>query len=187
MKPDPSPTPPAPAPSAFPWLLWATVAAACLFVAAAYWRGYRINLTPSEPMGLWRIVPLHRPASVGDLVFICPLPSAETREAKARGYFRSGPCQGGLAPLIKRVVAVAGQRVDIGSIVTIDGQALASSDVNPFDGSGRRIEPGRSGTVPTGSVFVHSSYPGSYDSRYFGPLPVSGILGLAQKILTDAP
>ncbi|MGO7748441.1 conjugal transfer protein TraF, partial [Rhizobium ruizarguesonis] len=26
-----------------------------------------------------------------------------------------------------------------------------------------------------------------YDSRYFGPLPVSGILGLAQKVLTYAP
>ncbi|MGO6944738.1 conjugal transfer protein TraF, partial [Rhizobium johnstonii] len=23
--------------------------------------GYRINLTPSEPLGVWRIVPLHRP------------------------------------------------------------------------------------------------------------------------------
>lgn len=33
---------------------------------------FRINLTPSELLGLWRIVKPDRRILVGDLVFICP-------------------------------------------------------------------------------------------------------------------
>jgi len=43
------------------------------------------------------------------------------------------------------------------------------------------------GTIPEGEVFLHSEFVGSYDSRYFGPLPSNGILGLAREILTFSP
>ncbi|WP_436003827.1 S26 family signal peptidase [Rhizobium sp. LjRoot30] len=43
------------------------------------------------------------------------------------------------------------------------------------------------GVVPPGTVFLHSEFPGSFDSRYFGPLPMDGILGLAREVWTDAP
>jgi len=38
-----------------------------------------------------------------------------------------------------------------------------------------------------GTLFLHSDFVGSYDSRYFGPLPAEGTLGLAQEVLTFAP
>ncbi|MDQ0322448.1 type IV secretory pathway protease TraF [Pararhizobium capsulatum DSM 1112] len=41
-------------------------------VAAGWSGGYRLNLTPSEPLGLWRIELLSRDVAVGDLVFVCP-------------------------------------------------------------------------------------------------------------------
>ncbi|WP_414089937.1 nitrilase-related carbon-nitrogen hydrolase [Rhizobium sp. BR 314] len=63
MKPDVSPS--TSARSAFPWALWITVAAACLSAASAYWHGYRINLTPSESMGLWRRPGVHLSAAIG--------------------------------------------------------------------------------------------------------------------------
>ena len=158
-----------------------------LAISTARIGGYRINLTPSEPLGLWRIVPLDRRAAVDDLVFICPLATAEMREARARGYLRSGSCPGGVAPLIKTVIAVAGQHVEIGVSVSVDGQVISSSSLASRDGKGRPLAPFPSGIVPPGYVFLHSSFPGSYDSRYFGPVPASGILGLAQEILTYAP
>ncbi|WP_259671188.1 MULTISPECIES: conjugative transfer signal peptidase TraF [unclassified Rhizobium] len=149
--------------------------------------GYRINLTPSEPLGLWRIIPLHRPAAVNDLVFICPPETAGMREAKARGYLRFGPCPAGVAPLIKTVIAVAGQYVEIGASVSVDRQAVLSSSLAAKDGKGRTLAPFPGGVIPSGYVFLHSAFPGSYDSRYFGPLPASGVLGLAQEVLTYAP
>ncbi|MHC2483348.1 conjugative transfer signal peptidase TraF [Rhizobium leguminosarum] len=149
--------------------------------------GYRVNLTPSEPLGLWRIVPLDRPVAVNDLVFICPPVTAEMREARARGYLRSGFCPGGVAPLIKTVIAVAGQHTEIGASVSVDEQVISSSSFASRDGKGRPLAPFPSGIVPPGYVFLHSSFPGSYDSRYFGPVPASGILGLGQEVLTYAP
>ncbi|MUZ74451.1 conjugative transfer signal peptidase TraF [Agrobacterium vitis] len=155
--------------------------------SAAIIGGYRINMTPSEPLGLWRIVTLDRPAAIGALVFICPPQTPTMQVARGRGYLRFGTCPSGLAPLIKTVVAVAGQRVEIGSGVTIDGRRVASSDLAKRDGKGRPLMPFTGGIVPGNHVFLHSSFKGSYDSRYFGPLPASGILGLAQPVLTYAP
>jgi conjugative transfer signal peptidase TraF len=156
-------------------------------VAAAIVGGFRINLTPSEPLGLWCIVALDRPAARGDLVFICPPQTTVMQEARERGYLRSGTCSGGVAPLIKTVVAVAGQHVEIGTGVTIDGRPIAHSDLVERDGNGRAMTPFPGGVVPDESVFLHSPFRSSYDSRYFGPLPASGILGLAQPVLTYAP
>ena len=156
-------------------------------VAVAIVGGFRINLTPSEPLGLWRIVALDRPVSSGDLIFICPPPTPVMREARERGYLRSGTCPGGVAPLIKTVIAIAGEHVEIGAGVTIDGRPIAFSDLAERDGKGRPMKPFPGGIVPGESVFLHSPFKGSYDSRYFGPLPTSGILGLAQPVLTYAP
>ncbi|MDH6268249.1 conjugative transfer signal peptidase TraF [Rhizobium sp. SG_E_25_P2] len=161
--------------------------AAILLVVTAVAGGYRVNLTPSEPLGLWRIVPLDRPVAVNDLVFICPLATAEMGEARARGYLRSGSCPGGVAPLIKTVIAVAGQHVEIGDSVSVDGRVVSSSSLALRDGKGRPLTPFPSGIVPPGHVFLYSAFPGSYDSRYFGPVPISGILGLAQEVFTYVP
>lgn len=161
--------------------------AAILAIGTALVGGYRINLTPSEPLGLWRILPLYRPVAVNDLVFICPPETAEMGVARARGYLRSGSCPGGVAPLIKTVIAVAGQHAEIGASVTVDGRVVSSSSLAPRDGKGRPLAPSPSGVVPPGYVFLHSAFPGSYDSRYFGPVPASGILGLAQEVVTYAP
>ncbi|MDL2403158.1 MULTISPECIES: conjugative transfer signal peptidase TraF [Rhizobium] len=160
---------------------------ATVLVMAVFYYGYRINLTPSEPLGLWRIVSLDRPASVGDLVFICPPQTASMREARARGYLRVGSCPGDVAPLIKTIIATAGQRVEIGAHVTIDGRPIPFSDLAERDGEGRPITAFPGGVVPAGSVFLYSAFRSSYDSRYFGPLAASGIIGLAQEVLTYAP
>lgn len=156
-------------------------------IATAIFGGYRINLTPSEPLGLWRIVALDRPASTGDLVFICPPQTVAMMEARERGYLHSGACPGGVAPLIKTVIAIAGQSVEIGAHVTVDGRQIPFSKLAQRDGKGRPMKPFAGGVVPDESVFLHSPFRSSYDSRYFGPLPASGILGLAQPVLTHAP
>ncbi|MGR7993497.1 conjugative transfer signal peptidase TraF [Xanthobacter sp. ZOL 2024] len=149
--------------------------------------GLRINLTPSEPLGLWRIVPLDRPVAVGDLVFVCPPPGSVSAFGRERGYFRWGSCTGGAAPLIKTVAALAGSRIEVGASVTIDGAALPRSELIARDGAGRPLTPWVGGIVPAGQIFVHSPFAGSYDSRYFGPIPAAGLLGLARPVLTVHP
>ncbi|MCZ7497261.1 conjugative transfer signal peptidase TraF [Agrobacterium tumefaciens] len=173
------------------WKVVATVASgliACVAIfAAGAIAGFRINLTPSEPLGLWRIQPLERAVAVGDLVFVCLPATGVFAEARARGYLRGGTCPTGAAPLIKMVIAVEGQRVDIGAEVHVDGLRIPQTSVVRADGRGRLLHSGRSGIVPPGNIFLYSPFSASWDSRYFGAVPASGILGLAVEVLTYAP
>ncbi len=169
-----------------------TVLAASLFVVGALsvtavLGGFRLNLTPSEPLGLWRIEETDRAMTVGDLVFVCPPQTPAFTEARRRLYLARGICPGGLAPMIKMVAALTGQLVQIGDSVSIDGTPLPSSTVRRVDGAGRPLEPYTGGTVPPGMLYLHSPYVSSYDSRYFGPIPTSDLLGLARPILTFDP
>ena len=156
-------------------------------VAIGGWGGLRFNLTPSYPLGLWRIVPLDRAATVGDLVFVCPPRNAVFEQAAARGYLRRGLCPGWVGPLIKMVAAREGQHIEVGRSVSIDGQPLEHSDVRSIDGEGRALVPWSGGVVPLGHLYLHSSFVGSYDSRYFGPVPAEGVLGRAVPVITFGP
>lgn len=155
--------------------------------AAGWIGGLRVNTTPSEPLGLWRIVLLTRAARSGETVFVCPPDNVTMREARQRGYLRPGLCPGGFGPLIKTVIAVAGQHVDVTDRVAIDGVPIPSSRIMEKDAQGRSLRHDQSGMVRAGEVYLHSDFIGSWDSRYFGPVPVSGMLGLAQEVLTYAP
>lgn len=149
--------------------------------------GYRLNWTPSQSLGLWRIRPLAGAVATGDLVFVCPPDTPRFREAHMRGYLRAGLCPGGYGPLLKTVVALEGQRVEIGHKLEIDGRVIAHANVRKSDGRGRPLSSFKGGVVPAGHVFLHSSFSASWDSRYFGPVPAEGILGLADAVLTYAP
>ncbi|SJM30333.1 conjugative transfer signal peptidase TraF [Mesorhizobium delmotii] len=164
-----------------------TAASLVILPAIAWLGGLRTNLTRSYPLGLWRIEPLERTAAVGDLVFICPPDTAVLRMARDRFYLSRGLCPGWFSPLIKTVVATEGQAIAIGAGVSVDGKPLPRSDVQPRDAAGRALAPFAGGHVPAGFLFLHSDFAGSYDSRYFGPIPASGLLGRAQPLLTFEP
>lgn len=149
--------------------------------------GYRINFTPSYNLGLWQIVALDREARAGDRIFICPPKGEVVDLALERQYLPRGLCSSGSGPLIKTVTAVAGQSVEIAGQVVIDGTPLHSSRVLTADAEGRAMPVYAGGIIPDGTVFLHSEFVGSYDSRYFGPLPTNGTLGLAREVLTFAP
>ena len=57
----------------------------------------------------------------------------------------------------------------------------------PRDGSGRELTPDTGGVVPPDTLFLFSTFRGSYDSRYFGPIPAAGVLGLAKPVFTFTP
>ncbi len=90
--------------------------------------------------------------------------------------------------LIKRVIAVAGQTIDlIDGTVYIDGEALTESYTNgkptePLE-TASGIEISYPYTVPDGYIWVMGdNRTNSSDSRYFGPIPVASVTGRAAMI-----
>ncbi len=138
------------------------------------------NASASAPVGLYAVTARDRYA-VGEFVLIRP----EARTARflaARRYIPAG------TPLLKRIAALPGDTVcREGSRVRINGRDAAAALVR--DRRGRAL-PVWSGcrTLRGGELFVINNHQASLDSRYFGPMPASGLLGTARPILTrDAP
>ena len=138
------------------------------------------NASASEPIGFYRVTPGEQPGR-GDLVVIEP-PARLAHFLAERRYLPVG------VPLLKHVAAAPGARVcRHGDVVTIDGARKAVA--RPRDRLGR-VLPTWQGCriVGRSELFLLAGAPDSMDSRYFGPIPASGLLGRASPILTrDAP
>ncbi len=134
------------------------------------------NASASAPIGLYRINPFARPA-VGDMVAVAP-PSALARFMAERHYLPVG------VPLLKHVAGRPGALIcRRDASVTIDGRTVAVARTS--DSHGRPLPVWRGcRLLRTGELFLLNAAPDSLDGRYFGPLPVSGLIGRATPILT---
>jgi type IV secretion system protein VirB1 len=153
---------------------------------AAYRAGLRINTTPSMPVGLWAVSEPGTVLEHGQGVSLCPEDDAAFRLAKARGYLPAGRCAGDYEPLFKPVVAVAGDWVTVTTAgLAVNGVPVPNSRAAPADARGRAMPVIAPGTYPVapGTMWVVSSFhPASFDSRYFGPLPVTQVEGIARPL-----
>ena len=135
------------------------------------------NATASAPLGFYRIAPA-RPVRVGDLVLLRPDTAAAALYA-ARGYLPLG------VPLLKPVAATAGMHVcEHDGRLSISGKMLASAQ--PADGKGRPLAAWSDcRSLAAGEVFVlNPAVPTSLDGRYFGPSPLSAVIGRALPLWT---
>lgn len=109
---------------------------------------------------------------------IIRLPEPARTLADIRGYL---PAR---ALLIKPVVAGAGDRVcRHGTIITINGWPRVHAKM--LDTRQRRL-PRWHGCLllATSQLFVLSTVPGSFDSRYVGPIDRDHVIGTAMPLLT---
>jgi len=69
--------------------------------------GYRLNTTPSLPLGVWRQAGgIER----GGFALFCLEDAEFIKLAKERGYLGEGECPGGIKPLGKEIFDLAGKR-----------------------------------------------------------------------------
>ena len=153
-------------------------------ITTGYHAGLRLNFTDSAPHGLWLVQPVEA-ASIkrGELVEVCPPASPVVRLMGERGYLSPGNCEdSGVIPLLKPVSAVAGDIIQFepNHPVTINGVLLPNTAAMPaLPGwpSGCYI-------VQPGEVWLFSSYSeGSFDSRYFGPVLLTNVRGIARPVV----
>ena len=138
------------------------------------------NPTDSVPRGWYRVGSIDNAASlhVGSIV-LAQLPAAVAAFAGQRGYLPSN------VPILKRVGAVAPQSVCVREqLVRIDGALVATARAH--DGAHRPLHSWRQcRPLANGELFLLSdASPASFDSRYFGPIAVSAVLGIARPLWT---
>jgi conjugative transfer signal peptidase TraF len=132
------------------------------------------NASESAPRGLYLIGPASR-VRAGDLVVV-RLRRDVGAIAAQRGYLPAG------LPLIKRVAAIAPQRVCADTAgVRVDGESLVQT--TDEDAAGRPLSAwhGCRELVNT-ELFLLSAHPASFDSRYFGPVDGVQVVGRARPL-----
>ncbi|KHJ53858.1 peptidase [Aureimonas altamirensis] len=164
--------------------LSAMLAGAALIVVPAWSRPdlrFVWNASASVPVGLYRIVPADR-LDVTDLAVVMP-PDELAAFLAERGYLPRG------LPLIKRVLALGGTEVCRHG-VQITAYGAAYGEARERDTRGRPL-PVWQGCRTLGkgqAFFMNWDSPDSFDSRYFGPLPLSSVVGRAVPVwTTDDP
>ncbi len=163
---------------------------AAVGLAALAWAAFvqplpRLIYNPSDsvPVGWYRVDPfdprtasLPRPLSVDSIVLV-PLPDGAATLAAQRGYLPTH------VPLLKRVGAVAPQHVCIvAGQVRIDSVPMAAA--LPTDRLGRALPSLQlCRRLEAGELFLLSvTNPASFDSRYFGPVSASAVIGVAHPV-----
>ncbi len=163
-------------------------------LAALAWASFahplpRLIYNPSDSVavGWYRFDPLGdrtsslpRRLEVGSIV-LTTLPPDAAALAAQRGYL---PAR---VPLLKRVGAVAPQEVcTTGGIVRIDG--VPSAAVLPADRWGGPLPSWQQCRhLESGELFLLSvTNPASFDSRYFGPVSASAVIGVAHPVWLES-
>lgn len=144
--------------------------------SGAWYAGVVVNISASAPAGVYRII--ERDIALNDLVAVCPV-----NELQARYAPRGLRCSG-YAPLLKKVVAQAGDLVAVNDEgVHVNLRLLPDSRPLSHDSQGRSLPRfGRRLLDSDEFFFVSTLSPGSFDSRYFGPGRAEQILGRVEPL-----
>lgn len=138
------------------------------------------NASASVAPGWYRIEPVRGPDSlhVGRIV-LARLPAGVAAFAAQRGYLPEG------VPILKRIGAVAPQSVCVRDGVVRIGGALVAT-VLMEDGAHRSLQASaHCRPLVEGELFLLSdTHAASFDSRYFGPIAASAVLGVARPLWT---
>ena len=145
---------------------WSSLVLGVLVLAAMVsTRWVRLNLSPSVPLGVYRLERLAPPLARGTLVIL-------SAPASMRPWWRS------LASLLKPVAAVAGEEVcGVEGALFIHGEAYGPIYT---EAEGKPL-PQLDGchVVPEEAVFLASTQPKSLDGRYFGMTPMADLTAQA--------
>jgi conjugative transfer signal peptidase TraF len=163
-----------------PRALWASVA-----VTAAVLMTLPV-LIPSPPVLVWNAsasVPIgfyavHRDGAlhVGDIVIDRP-PEPLAAWLDARHSLPEG------VPLVKPIAALAGQTIcRHGDTVSVDGKTLAVAEDRDRRGRSLPVWQGCHRLQPGEVLLLNPARPDSLDGRYFGPLPLSTVIGQATPL-----
>jgi conjugative transfer signal peptidase TraF len=152
-------------------LLLVAGSAAVLF-ALPHW--FTVNRTASSaPRGIY--LRIHEPLHRGQLVEAC-LTHRIAIFAASRAYIRAtGRCADNTEPVIKKISGMPGDRVYVSPAIIL-----------ATDSGGRPMPLAFAGwhLIDAGQVWLNGSARNSFDSRYFGALPMENVKAVLKPLWT---
>jgi len=158
----------------------------CFIAIAVFsYRNFIINITPSEPLGIYKIHVLQNAELIHrrDIVAVC-LPSQYQDLGLKQGYLLSGIRCGKTAPLIKTVIAIPGDTVILkNNEITVNGKVLPYA-TKYIDSHSRKLEVFPRGIYKNIKTYwlIGTNDPNSWDSRYWGGVEQKQILFLIKPV-----
>ena len=152
---------------------------------------WRLNLSPSEPMGIWTITPITQGTRLhtGEIVTLCPrLPSGYHYGWLADKTHAANTCTDGRAPFLKTIVAGPGDVIlETGHGVIIKGRPVPDSKPLFYTTSRPQVRlPQWRGiiTLKAGQYWAYGAGDPrfSFDSRYWGPFRQTQVRGVAHPV-----
>jgi conjugative transfer signal peptidase TraF len=126
----------------------------------------------------------------GSTVLLC-LPDRIAQVGRSRGYLPAGGCPDGSSPVVKQVLALPGDVVELQEqFLAVNQREVVGSRIQDSDTLGRPLDHAPFGPWPVrdGELWVIGlNRERSWDSRYFGPIPLASVIGSARPLLTFNP
>ena len=145
-----------------------------------------LNVSPSAPIGLYR--PVDLPLERNRPVVACVPPRVATL-ARERGYLGRGSCPGDVQPVLKWVVGLPGDVVELGQeAVSVNGVRLPGSATAIHDSRGRPLPHAPWGHIVLGPGEVWllgTAAARSWDSRYFGAVSLDHVQAIRPVLTTQ--
>ncbi len=144
------------------------------------------NATSSLPLGFYQEI--DAVIEKGTYVSFCPTQRPVFDMALARNYISTGDCKNGYRPLLKRVLAIAGDTVSINKRgVFINTRHIPNSAQMETDALGAELPAYQLNqhTLSDQQFLLMSDInPKSFDARYFGLAKRSEITAVVRPVLT---
>jgi conjugative transfer signal peptidase TraF len=157
--------------------------------AAPQKKPFRLMLTNSSARpGIYRLCHLdHARFRRGELVEAC-LPPRPSQVGLELGYVAKGDCPGGAEPVAKVIGALPGDVVQmLRGTITVNGQYFThNAATQDTDSEHRALKHLAAGQylVASGEVWLFGfNNPRSWDSRYFGPVPLANVMGTLSPVV----
>lgn len=145
---------------------------------------FQINLTPSMPLGLYRVI---QKASIqrSDIVVVC-LPHQIAQEGLQQGYLTQGKCPSGTIAVVKEVIATPGDTINLTQEgIRVNNQFYLAPQ-RLVDSHGllikRFVEYGVYSNINDYWLYGSHSPEDSWDSRYFGSIHRENIKHVMEPI-----
>lgn len=144
-----------------------------------------INTSSSIPMGIYSIKPIIAPLKQHDLVALC-LNNSDQDFGLSRGYIHTGSRCNGSTPLLKSIIAIPGDNVTLTNKDIIVNGRVYSLPTQKYDSQHRTLPSWPRGSYKNTQRFwvIGTNSKNSWDSRFFGPIPLAQIKYLIIPLLT---